>query len=151
DDALPPAQPGEGSFAASGTCVVTQPGGHAWVGTGNAPTARVLHSADYGASWTATAVPIAGGEAAGLASVVFRDPRNGLAFGGPIGRPTDTAVVAARTANGGRTWGAAGWPGFAGAIYGAAYVPGATSPTVVAVSPRGASLSRDDGATWSII
>ena len=151
DAALPPAQPGEGSFAASGTCVTTQPGGHAWIGTGNAATARVLHTADYGRSWTASPVPVAGGEAAGLASVIFRDARHGLALGGPIGRPTDSALVAARTADGGRSWHPAGWPGFPGAVYGAAYVPGARTPTVLAVGPRGASLSRDDGATWTVL
>jgi photosystem II stability/assembly factor-like uncharacterized protein len=151
DEGLPPAQPGEGSFAASGTCVAAQPGGHAWVGTGNAATARVLHTADYGQSWTAAAVPVEGGAAAGLASVVFRDARHGLALGGPIGQPSDTAVVVARTADGGASWTAAGWPGFAGAIYGASYVPGAGTPTVLAVGPRGAALSRDDGATWTIV
>lgn len=151
DEVLPSAQPAEGSFAASGTCVATQPGGHAWVGTGNAPTARVLHTGDYGRTWSVASVPIAGGEAAGLASVVFRDPRNGLALGGPIARTTDTAVVVARTTDGGASWTAAGWTGLPGAIYGAAYVPGARTPTVVAVSPRGAALSRDDGATWSLI
>lgn len=150
-DALPDAQPGEGSFAASGTCVAAQPGGHAWIGTGNAPTARVLHSADYGRSWSSAPVPVAGGEAAGLASVIFRDARHGLALGGPIGRPTDSSLVAARTSDGGRTWSPAGWPGFSGAVYGATYVPGAASPTVIAVGPRGASLSRDDGITWSVI
>jgi photosystem II stability/assembly factor-like uncharacterized protein len=151
DESLPPAQPGEGSFAASGTCVATQPGGHAWVGTGNAPTARVLHTADYGRTWSAAPVPIAGGEAAGLAAVAFRDSRHGVALGGPIGKPSDTAVVVARTADGGMTWTAGGWPGFAGAVYGAAYVPGAAAPMVIAVGPGGAALSRDDGATWSII
>src|SRR5262245_40210634 len=30
-EALPPAPPGEGSFAASGTCLETQPGGHVWI------------------------------------------------------------------------------------------------------------------------
>jgi photosystem II stability/assembly factor-like uncharacterized protein len=151
DAALPPAQAGEGSFAASGTCVTVQPGGHAWIGTGNAATARVLHTTDYGRSWTAAPVPIAGGEAAGLASVIFRDARHGLALGGPIGRPTDSALVVARTADGGRSWSPAGWPGFRGAVYGAAYVPGARTPTVIAVGPRGASLSRDDGATWTLL
>jgi photosystem II stability/assembly factor-like uncharacterized protein len=151
DAALPPAQPGEGSFAASGTCVAVQPGGHAWIGTGNAPTARVLHTADYGASWSTTPVPVAGGEAAGLASVIFRDAGHGMALGGPIGRPTDTAVVVARTEDGGRTWRPGGWPGFTGAVYGATYVPGASTPTVVAVGPHGAALSRDDGVTWTVI
>ena len=151
DDQVPAAQPGEGSFAASGTCVVTQPGGHGWIGTGNAPAARVLHTADYGRSWQASPVPIAGGDASGLASVAFRDALNGIAAGGPIGRPADTALVVARTSDGGRSWVAAGWPGFTGAVYGAAYVPGASTPTVVAVGPRGAALSRDEGATWTLL
>lgn len=151
DEAVPAAQSGEGSFAASGTCVATQPGGHAWIGTGNASSARVLHTADYGRSWQAAPVPIAGGEATGLASVAFRDPLNGLASGGPIGRPADTTLVVARTSDGGRSWEPAGWPGFTGAVYGAAYVPGANTPTVVAVGPRGAALSRDDGATWTVL
>ncbi|HSJ64125.1 MAG TPA: hypothetical protein VK922_09580 [Gemmatimonadaceae bacterium] len=151
DAALPAAQPGEGSFAASGTCVDARPGGHAWIGTGNAATARVLRTADYGRSWTAVPVPIAGGEASGLASVIFRDARNGLAAGGPIGRPDDSTLVVARTSDGGRTWSPAGWPGFTGAVYGSAWVPGARTPTVVAVGPRGASVSRDGGATWAVI
>jgi photosystem II stability/assembly factor-like uncharacterized protein len=151
DDRMPPAQPGEGSFAASGTCVAAQPGGHAWVGTGNAAQARVLHSSDFGASWSAAPVPVSGGDASGLASVVFRDARNGLAFGGPIGRPTDSTLVVARTSDGGLTWSPAGWPGFRGAVYGAAYVPGSRTPTVIAVGPGGASVSRDDGATWVVI
>lgn len=149
--ALPAAQPGEGSFAASGTCVAVQPGGHAWIGTGNAPTARVLHTADYGRTWSVATVPVAGGEAAGLASVIFRDARHGLALGGPIGRPSDTARVVARTSDGGRTWTPAGWPGFPGAVYGATYVPGTAAPTVIAVGPNGVALSRDDGLTWSVI
>ncbi len=151
DDRVPAAQPGEGSFAASGTCVATLPGGHGWIGTGNAPNARVLRTADYGRSWRASPVPIAGGEASGLASVAFRDSLNGLAAGGPIGRPADTALVVARTSDGGRSWEAAGWPGFTGAVYGATYVPGASTPTVVAVGSRGAALSRDDGATWAVL
>jgi photosystem II stability/assembly factor-like uncharacterized protein len=150
-DAMPPAQPGEGSFAASGTCVAAQPGGHAWVGTGNASQARVLHTSNYGERWSASRVPVAGGDAAGLASVVFRDARNGLAFGGPIGRPQDSTLVAARTSDGGQSWRPAGWPGFKGAVYGAAYVPGASTPTVVAVGPGGASVSRDDGASWMVV
>lgn len=148
DDALPPAQEGEGSFAASGTCVTARAGGLAWIGTGNAPIARVLRTTDYGRTWVSSPVPIAGGEAAGLASVVFRDARTGLALGGPLGKPNDTATVVARTTDGGRSWTAGGWPGFTGAVFGAAYVPGADA-TVVAVGPKGASVSHDDGRTWS--
>jgi hypothetical protein len=36
-------------------------------------------------------------------------------------------------------------------VWGGVYVPGARVPTVVAVGPSGAAVSRDDGATWSAI
>ena len=38
-------------------------------------------------------------------------------------------------------------PGITGAVYGGAYVPGMPTPTLVAVSPKGASWSADEGAT----
>ncbi|MGH7720120.1 MAG: oxidoreductase, partial [Gemmatimonadaceae bacterium] len=34
-------------------------------------------------------------------------------------------------------------------IYGGVYVPGARRPTLVAVGPKGADVSLDDGATWT--
>ena len=37
---MPPALPGEGSFASSGTCVTTQGGRNAWIATGVAAIAR---------------------------------------------------------------------------------------------------------------
>jgi photosystem II stability/assembly factor-like uncharacterized protein len=151
DGALPPAQPGEGSFAASGTCIAARAGGKAWIGTGNAPTARVLMTRDYGESWHAIPVPVRGGEASGLASIIMRDDMHGLAFGGPIGAPDDTAITAAATADGGESWTPVGWPGLRGAVYGAAYVPGASTPTVVAVNPHGVAVSRDDGKSWNVI
>src|SRR6476620_9864875 len=39
---LPAALPGDGSFAASGTCLVTRPGGRAWIVASNPARARVL-------------------------------------------------------------------------------------------------------------
>ena len=144
---LPPSLPGEGGFAASGTCLITRPGGHAWIATGNGPRARVLHSADYGRSWTVVDAPVAGGTAAGLATITFRDDRNGAALGGPIGAPNQHADNVAVTSDGGRTWRLAGRTTYAGAVYGASYVPGAGA-SIVAVSPKGADISRDDGATW---
>jgi hypothetical protein len=55
----------------------------------------------------------------------------------------------ARTADGGRTWSVGGRPTFAGAVYGAAYVPGAPTPTIIAVGPGGMDLSTDDGRHWT--
>ena len=149
--ALPPALPGEGGFAASGTCLVTGRGGHAWIATGNAPRSRVLHTGDYGTTWDLFEMPIvAGGEAAGLATITFRDDARGAALGGDMGKADARTDNVALTSDGGRTWRVGGRPTFAGAVYGAAFVPGAGA-TLVAVGPGGANLSRDGGMTWATI
>jgi photosystem II stability/assembly factor-like uncharacterized protein len=146
---LPAALEGEGSFAASGTCVTTHGASRAWVGMGNAPVARVLLTTDGGRRWEAFAAPIVAGEAAGLTSIIFRDARNGVALGGEIGKPDGRGDYVARTGDGGRSWVLGGRPSIAGAIYGAAYVPGAPTPTLAAVGPGGADLSRDDGRSFT--
>jgi photosystem II stability/assembly factor-like uncharacterized protein len=146
---LPAALPGEGGFAASGTCLVTRPGGHAWIATGNGPASRVLHTADYGQSWTADTTPIASGEAAGAATIAIRDPRHAAVLGGPISDANAETDNVALTGDGGRTWTTGGRPTFPGAVYGAAFVPG--SNTLVAVGPRGSSLSVDGGRHWSAL
>src|SRR6185436_1965101 len=49
---LPPALPGEGAFAASGTSVAVGGTRHAWIGLGAAAgSARVLRSEDAGGTW----------------------------------------------------------------------------------------------------
>ena len=45
---MPPALPGEFSFASSGTCVTTQGGRNAWIATGGATIARILATRDGG-------------------------------------------------------------------------------------------------------
>lgn len=147
-DALPPAQSGEGAFAASGTCVVALDRAQAWIGTGAADTARVLHSRDAGRSWEAVVSPIAGGRSAGIAALAFRDSLHGIALGGDIADPSARSDNVAVTADGGRTWRAGGRPRFPGAVYGAAVVPGRPG-WVVAVGPRGLDYSTDDGTTWT--
>ncbi len=136
---LPAALPGEGSFAASGTCVITGPGGHAWVAAGT-PMARLLHTADYGRTWSVDTIPLSG-----IASVSFRDLVNGIVLG------SDSTAATASTHDGGRTWVRGGPPPFALGVYGGVYVPGTRRPTVVAVGPRGSAYSLDDGATWIAI
>jgi photosystem II stability/assembly factor-like uncharacterized protein len=148
DAGIPPALPGEGAFAASGTCLAVQGGRHAWIGTGAASGARVYRTEDGGRTWSVATTPVASGEATGIASVVFRDALNGLALGGPVSNADARTQNVARTTDGGRTWSAASSPTFPGAVYGAAAVPGAPG-TVAAVGPRGLDVSADDGATWT--
>jgi photosystem II stability/assembly factor-like uncharacterized protein len=146
---LPPALPGEGSFAASGTCVATHGGERAWIGTGNGARARVLRTDDGGRSWSIAEAPVVGGEAAGFASIAFRDALHGVALGGEIGKPRGRGDYVAVTSDGGRSWSIGGRPLFAGAVYGAAYAPAAGGGALVAVGPGGANVSRDDGASWA--
>ena len=136
---LPKAVEGEGSFAASGTCLITRPGGHAWIAVGT-PSAKLLHTADYGHSWTVDTIPLAA-----ISSVAFRDDTHGIVLG------TDSTAATASTSDGGHTWVRGGRPPFGQGIYGGIYVQGARHPTVVAVGPGGLAWSRDDGTTWTVI
>jgi photosystem II stability/assembly factor-like uncharacterized protein len=135
---VPAARPEEGFFAASGTCVITRPGGQAWASAGT-PGSRVLHTTDYGKSWTIDTVPVKQ-----IASVSFRDDRNGIVFA------WDTTNATATTRDGGRTWAPGGRPPFLKGLYGGVYVPG-TSATVATVGPGGLAWSPDEGRTWSVI
>jgi len=145
---LPPALEGEGAFAASGTCLVTRGRSHAWIATGAATGARVYHTGDRGRSWSVVMSPVAGGQAAGLQSLAFRDERSGLALGGKIADPNDRSGNAARTEDGGATWQLVQRTAFSGAAYGSAVVP-ALPRTVVAAGPKGLDYTADDGATWT--
>src|SRR5690606_19265544 len=113
----------EGGFAASGTCVVTRPGGRGWIATGNAPAARVLRTEDYGATWTAADVPVDAGEAAGLTSVSMADDRVGTVFGGNLAVADRRTDHVARTTDGGRTWTLMPRLAMLGAAYGGVHVP----------------------------
>lgn len=146
-DRIPPALPGEGSFASSGTCIAASGSRAAFVGLGNTSRTRVIRTADAGANWSVAETPIVSGEAAGIGSVVAFDSMRAVALGGDFGRPQARGTYVARTADGGRTWTAGGVTTFAGAIYGAARVPGA-GESIVALGPGGANLSRDGGRTW---
>jgi photosystem II stability/assembly factor-like uncharacterized protein len=71
-------------------------------------------------------------------------------LGGELAELAGFTDNVATTADGGETWAVAGRPTFAGAIYGSSLVsdlPG----VVVAVGPRGASVSVDGGAMWTAL
>lgn len=146
----PAAQRGDGSFAASGTCLVTRPGGRAWIVSSNATRGRVLRTTDFGRTWTADSLPITTHPGSGPQTIAFRDDRNGIALGGGNGaQPGD--ILAAATSDGGRTWQTRARPPLRTGVWGGVYVPSADRPTVVAVGPGGAVFSRDDGASWTVI
>lgn len=146
---MPAATTGEGAFAASGTCVATLGDSLAWVATGAGEKAHVFRTTNRGVTWLRATTPIVHGSATtGHTSAAFRTARDGIAVGGDL---ADTLTVGRDyvviTRDGGASWSAGGALSFAGAAYGAAFVPGAGA-TVVAVGPRGASWSTDGGQSW---
>jgi photosystem II stability/assembly factor-like uncharacterized protein len=144
---LPPAQDTEGFFAASGTNVTVYGSNHVWFGTGAGDTARVFRSSDGGLTWQVAETPIPAGPSAGIFSVAFRDARHGVAVGGDYQKEMEAYDNAAMTSDGGATWTRLrGLGGFRSVV---AYVPGAATPSILAVGPQGADLSTDDGASWT--
>ena len=142
---LPPALPGEGGFASSGTCLVARPDGNAWAST---TKARVLHTPDFGRTWTVSTTPISVTDSTGVASVSFRDGRHGMAFGGFGARPGDTLVAV--TDDGSATWTTRTRTPMPGGLWGGAYVPGVEG-AAVAVGSTGAAYTLDEGRTWTSI
>jgi len=144
---MPAALPKEGSPAAGGTCLIVQGRTHAWFGT--EPAARVYRSADRGQHWSVVTTPIVTGEAAGVATLAFRDEQHGMALGGRLlSRDDMSDSVAAITSDGGATWTLVHRPTFSGAVYGAAVVwnlPG----YVVAAGPKGLDWTANDGRSWT--
>jgi len=141
---FPPALPGEGAYAASGSNVAVR-GGRVWIAT---TASRVLHSGDGGASWTVAQTPLATGKAAGIFSIAFADDENGIVVGGDYTQERAAVDNAAITRDGGRTWTLVrGLSGYRSAV---AWVPG-LARTLVAVGPAGTDVSRDEGRTWESI
>lgn len=143
---VPDARPGEGAFAASGTCVETGPDGLGWFVTGASQVdTRVMRTTDYGRTWSEAPTPVpSASPSEGLASIAFFDALRGVVFGSAEG---DGATNVATTVDGGASWAPAS-PALGGIVYGGAVVPGTPTPTLVAVSPRGSAYSSDGGATW---
>src|ERR1700758_3425069 len=99
---MPPALPGEASFAASGTCVTTEGERNAWIATGGSNTARVLATRDGGNTWNAYDTPLVSSPSAGAISVAFRDRFHGVVGGGDLA--VNTSADMAASEDGGRTW-----------------------------------------------
>ena len=149
---LPPALEGEGSFAASGTCLITEGENMAYIGTGAGGRAAVIKTSDRGETWSLVETPVTHGTpSSGLASVSFLDGDNGVIAGGEISKPDSIASPIAITTDAGTTWTLTSPPSFTGAIYGVSYVPNQPTPTLVAAGPKGVAYSIDNGANWTSI
>lgn len=141
---MPPANEGEGAFAASGTSIAVGKGGRVWFGTGGDKGSRVFSSTDWGRSWQVSQTPIRHDSASsGIFSVAFQpDGLHGFAVGGDYRKEEEAEAVLSVTADGGRTWTAArGLTGFRSVV-------AISGRTLVTTGPKGSDVSLDQGKTW---
>ncbi len=154
---MPPALPGEASFAASDTCVATQGGQNAWIATGGSTIARILATRDGGDTWNAYDTPLVSSPSAGAFTVAFRNPWHGIVGGGDLDPSDPNSAETATSSDGGRTWSLTTPPPVTGAIYGLAYVGNADGEghdddggrsVVITANDGGAAWTPDEGNTW---
>src|SRR5947207_2246690 len=119
---MPPALPGESSFASSGTCVTTQGGRNGWIATGGSTIARVLATRDAGNTWNAYDTPLASSPSGGAFTVAFRDPFHGIVGGGDLDPNNPNSADTATSGDGGQTWTLTNPPPVTGAIFGLSYL-----------------------------
>jgi photosystem II stability/assembly factor-like uncharacterized protein len=143
DESRPVALPGDGAFAASGTCLIARGEAEVWFCTGGSKTARVFHSIDRGKTWAITDTPLlAGVESAGAFSIAFRDRDHGVIVGGDYRKPDGTSATTAVTRDGGKTWTLVEKPlPFRSGVAWA-------KDRWVAVGTSGSDASADGGVTW---
>jgi photosystem II stability/assembly factor-like uncharacterized protein len=155
-DSMPPALPGEFSFAASGTCVTTQGGQNAWIATGGSTIARILATSDGGDTWNAYDTPLPSSPSGGAFTVDFRDPFNGIVGGGDLDPANPDSAATATSDDGGQTWTLTNPPPVTGAIFGLSYL-GQTGngagnnlgrTVVITANDGGAAWTPDEGSTW---
>jgi len=145
---FPPALPGEGYFAASGTNVAVWGSRYAWLGTGASSEARVLRTSDRGRNWEVATTPLPAGPTAGIYSIAFRDASNGVVVGGDYSKEDEAIDNVAVTRDGGITWTLPFGPGLSGFRSAVAAIPGASNPSWMAVGPSGLDYSVNDGQGW---
>ncbi|MER5729099.1 oxidoreductase [Streptomyces sp. NPDC002138] len=144
---MPDALPGEAGFAASGQCLVSAGASDVWLATGGGASARVLHSADRGVTWSAADSTLpAGDPAKGVFGLAFRDRGHGLAVGGDYRTGEASPKAGAVSADAGRSWRPAGAPPPAYRS-GVAWIP-YTGAAALAVGPTGTDVTLDAGRTW---
>ncbi len=152
----PTTLPGEGGFAASGTNMITIGKQKVCIALGGDQpessnrTSRILISENAGSDWVAAAVPMERNPSAGIFSICFANPRDGIAVGGDYQQPNSTRDNYAVTHDGGKTWSTPDPrqppSGYRSCV--AKWVMG-REINFVSVGPNGTDLSADLGEHWN--
>lgn len=100
----PIALPGQGGFAASGTCLRTVGEKQVYIGLGGIE-ASLFYSFDKGETWQKTITPLQSGvPTAGIFSIDFLNKNEGLMVGGDYRGDSLTNINAAYTTDAGHSW-----------------------------------------------
>lgn len=148
---LPAAGEGEGGFAASGTCISTQPAGKAWIATGAGGNARILFTPDFGETWEEFQTPMVKGPAAGTTSIHMISDQLGTIVGGDLSVKDDYTKNTAVTFDGGKTWTLTGFPQTKGAFYGSDLISTGDNYLWMACGPNGIDYSQNLGQTFQTL
>ena len=145
------AQPNEGGFASSGTCVNQGDNFSIYIGTGNGAESRLLSSSKQ--TWQSLNSPIEGGEASGIFSV--QQAGDWLyVFGGSL-KTADKPAKAYRYNLTSMQWSALPSVPLNGAIYGSALLVDKSSaldqPLVLIANPQGVAMWRQGQPDWQQI
>lgn len=142
-----PALAGEGTFAASNSCLTVMGAREAWFATGGPGAARVFHSTDGGRTWKISTTPIRNdGASSGVFSLAFADALHGVAVGGDYSKAEDASHNIAITSDGGLTWTEPTGThphGFRSAVV---FVP--EHSFWIATGTSGSDVSTDGGKNW---
>jgi photosystem II stability/assembly factor-like uncharacterized protein len=143
-DSRPNLEPGEGSFAASGTSIRCYGDGKVHIATaGN--VSRLFTSDDLGGFWQQKAVPIIQGEpSTGIFSFDFLNDNQWVFVGGDYNKEDGTTDHIFLTANQGESWIVPKTPtrGYRECVQ---FI---SETSIIAVGPNGIDVSNDSGINW---
>lgn len=139
----PAVEAGEAAFAASNSALFLGAGREMWIVSGGLAKGRIAHSRDDGGDWDVIEAPLAGSPTAGLFGGLALGRNRAVAVGGDYKdelRAGETIALVGEVD--------ISTPPHEGTPRLLEGVGRLDARTLIAVGPRGTSISRDDGETW---
>lgn len=146
----PEANEGEGGFASSGSNILMDKEGKAWIATGANGSARVFYTADYGRSWKVKNTPMMTGEFAGLTAIKKSDNKLWIT-GGDLGISDALLENVYYSDDNGENWKVLPAHQTKGSFYGLAVTNYLDNDFVLVCGPNGAELWLGDQKQWQIL
>lgn len=139
----PPVQPGEAAFAASNSALFLGGRSDIWIVSGGLARGRVHHSKDGGRTWVAAQSPLPASQTAGLFGGLALAAGRAVVVGGDY--KDELAAGPSIAVGAGGAWTLAPHVGTPRLLEGVGRLD---AKTLIAIGPRGTSVSADGGKTW---